>query len=98
MGKRSKKSPSRGVRRKGRRQQRRIRFREAMLPAFFLFMQQHRAELQRAHPRWTAVATVKELGKMWHRQPEQDKTKYKEQAAWLRSKAEEQPATRRGGN
>uniref|UniRef100_A0A8C4VAT7 HMG box domain-containing protein n=1 Tax=Falco tinnunculus TaxID=100819 RepID=A0A8C4VAT7_FALTI len=56
------------------------------LPPFFLFMAQHRPELQKSNPRWTAVKTVKKLGKMWHKQPEDNKERYKEQAAQLRRK------------
>lgn len=82
-------SPPRGVRRRQRRQQsKRVHFTMAKraLPAFFLFMAEHRPELQKSNPHWTAVETAKKLGKIWHSQPEKDKEMYKEQAARLRRK------------
>ena len=81
--------PPRGVRKRQRRRQRkRVSFTTAKqpLPPFFLFMAQHRPELQKSNPHWTAVATVKNLGKIWHKQPEKDKEMYKKQAAQLRKK------------
>uniref|UniRef100_A0A8C6ZDA7 High mobility group box 4 n=1 Tax=Nothoprocta perdicaria TaxID=30464 RepID=A0A8C6ZDA7_NOTPE len=74
--------PLRGVRRRQRKRQRKsLAPKKRPLPAFFLFAANHRPGLRECHPRWTAVETVKELGKMWHQQPEKDKTRYKEQAA-----------------
>uniref|UniRef100_A0A663MY25 HMG box domain-containing protein n=1 Tax=Athene cunicularia TaxID=194338 RepID=A0A663MY25_ATHCN len=54
------------------------------LSPFFLFMAQHRLELQKSKPHWTAVETAMKLGKMWHKQPEDDKEMYKKEAARLR--------------
>uniref|UniRef100_A0A8C8B5N9 HMG box domain-containing protein n=1 Tax=Otus sunia TaxID=257818 RepID=A0A8C8B5N9_9STRI len=76
-----------GVRKRQRRQQRRSgRFTTAkkQLPAFFLFMAQHRPKLQKSNPHRNAVETAMKLGKMWHKQPEKDKEMYKEEAARLR--------------
>lgn len=76
------------------RQRKRVRFATAKrpLPPFFLFMAQHRPGLQKSNPYWTAVETVKKLGKMWHKQPEKDKETYKEQAAQLRRKKQKRKA------
>uniref|UniRef100_A0A663EI03 HMG box domain-containing protein n=1 Tax=Aquila chrysaetos chrysaetos TaxID=223781 RepID=A0A663EI03_AQUCH len=79
--------PPREARKRQRtRQRKRVRFATAKqpLPPFFLFMAQHRPGLQKSNPSWTAVETVKKLGKMWHKQPVKDKEMYKEQAAQLR--------------
>nr|XP_010308757.1 PREDICTED: uncharacterized protein LOC104641714 [Balearica regulorum gibbericeps] len=81
--------PPRGVRKRQRRQRRkRVSFPSAKqaLPPFFLFMAQHRSQLQKSNPHWSVVETVKKLGKLWHKQPEDDKEMYKKQAARLRRK------------
>ncbi|XP_009469169.1 PREDICTED: high mobility group protein B2-like [Nipponia nippon] len=88
-------SPLRGVRKRQRGQQsKRVTFSRAKqpLPPFFLFMAQHRPQLQKSNPHWTVVETVKKLGKMWHKQPEEDKEMYKEQAARLRRKKQKRKA------
>lgn len=54
------------------------------LPAFFLFMEEHRPYLQRLNPHWTAAKTAIKLGEKWHSQPQSVKDRYKEQAARLR--------------
>ncbi|XP_010293970.1 PREDICTED: high mobility group protein B2-like [Phaethon lepturus] len=84
--------PPRGVRR--RQQKKRVSFGRAKqpLPAFFLFMAQHRPQLQKSNPQWTAVETAKTLGKLWHKQPEKDKEMYKEKAAQLRRRKQKRPA------
>ncbi|KAJ7427951.1 hypothetical protein WISP_02543 [Willisornis vidua] len=63
-----------------------VRFsgRSRPLPAFFLFMAQHRKELQSAHPNWTVVQMAKRLGKMWHKLPRKEKERYMEQAERLK--------------
>ncbi|XP_010085075.1 PREDICTED: high mobility group protein B2-like [Pterocles gutturalis] len=83
--------PPRGVRTGQRRQRKRVSFAtdKKPLPAFFLFMEQHRPELQQSNPHWTAAETAKRLGELWHHQPEQDKEMYKEQAAGLRRRNRE---------
>ncbi|XP_008943140.1 PREDICTED: uncharacterized protein LOC103777336 [Merops nubicus] len=65
----------RGVRRRQRRQRKTVTFTTAKqpLPPFFLFMAQHRAQLQKSNPHWTVVQTATKLGEMWHNQPERDK-------------------------
>nr|XP_009663846.1 PREDICTED: high mobility group protein B2-like [Struthio camelus australis] len=81
--------PLRGVRRQQRKRQRKRNSLTTMkqpLPAFFLFAAKHRPALRKSNPHWTAVETVKKLGKMWHEQPEKDKATYKRQAALLRRK------------
>uniref|UniRef100_A0A8B9PMN5 HMG box domain-containing protein n=1 Tax=Apteryx owenii TaxID=8824 RepID=A0A8B9PMN5_APTOW len=79
--------PLRGVRRQERKRQRNsLTTKKQPLPAFFLFTAKHRPELRKLNPHWTAVETVKKLGKMWHSQPEKDKAMYKQQAALLRRK------------
>nr|XP_013799779.1 PREDICTED: high mobility group protein B2-like [Apteryx mantelli mantelli] len=81
--------PLRGVRRRERKRQRKrnsLTTKKQPLPAFFLFTAKHRPELRKLNPHWTAVETVKKLGKMWHKQPEKDKAMYKQQAALLRRK------------
>lgn len=80
--------PLRGVmKRQRRRQRKKVSFsRLKSLPAFFLFMAEHRAQLQKSNPHWTAAETAKKLGKMWHKQPKKDKEMYKEQAERLRRK------------
>nr|XP_009477834.1 PREDICTED: high mobility group protein B2-like [Pelecanus crispus] len=87
--------PLRGVRKRQRRQQKkRVSFSTAKqpLPPFFLFMAQHRPQLQKSNPHWTVVETVKKLGKIWHKQPEEDKEMYKEQATCLRRKKQKRKA------
>ncbi|XP_071406147.1 high mobility group protein B2-like [Pithys albifrons albifrons] len=54
------------------------------LPAFFLFMAQHRKELRSAHPNWTVVQMAKRLGKMWHKLPIRIKEQYMEQVECLK--------------
>ncbi|XP_009082977.1 PREDICTED: high mobility group protein B1-like [Acanthisitta chloris] len=48
--------------------------------------QRHRKELQDANPHWTVAQTAKQMGRMWRNLPEEDKEKYREQAAQLREK------------
>lgn len=79
--------PLRGVRKRRRRKPRsrgRFSTTKQPLPAFFLFMAQHRPELQKSNPHWTAAETATKLGKRWHEQPEREKEMYKQQAARLR--------------
>lgn len=58
--------------------------RKRPLPAFFLFMEEHRPCLQRLNPHWTAAKTAIKLGELWHSQPEGVKEMYKQRAARLR--------------
>uniref|UniRef100_A0A8B9IR21 HMG box domain-containing protein n=1 Tax=Anser cygnoides TaxID=8845 RepID=A0A8B9IR21_ANSCY len=66
------------------------------LPAFFLFMAQHRPELRKSNPHWTAAETAMKLGKIWHEQPEVEKEMYKQQAARLRGQKQARKAQRSG--
>lgn len=79
--------PLRGVRKRRRRKPRgrgRFSTTKQPLPAFFLFMAEHRPELRKSNPHWTAAETATKLGKRWHEQPEREKEMYKQQAARLR--------------
>lgn len=79
----------RRVRKMQKKRPRKVRFNlvNKPLPAFFLFMAQHRLQLQKRKPHWTQVRIVKKLAEMWHHQPEKCKERYKDHAAWLREKA-----------
>uniref|UniRef100_A0A8V0YZV8 HMG box domain-containing protein n=1 Tax=Gallus gallus TaxID=9031 RepID=A0A8V0YZV8_CHICK len=63
------------------------------LPAFFLFMEEHRPYLQRLNPHWTAAKTAIKLGEKWHSQPQSVKDRYKEQA----HRCGQEPGTARKG-
>ncbi|XP_010140771.1 PREDICTED: high mobility group protein B2-like [Buceros rhinoceros silvestris] len=80
--------PLRGVRKTQKKRPRRVKFNvvNKPLPAFFLFMVQHRPRLQKRVPHWTQVMIVEKLAEMWHNQPEKRKEMYKDHAAWLRKK------------
>lgn len=91
--------PLRGARKRRRRKPRsRGRFSRTKqpLPAFFLFMAQHRPELRKSNPHWTAAETAMKLGKIWHEQPEGEKEMYKQQAARLRGQKQARKAQRSG--
>lgn len=69
---------TRSVRRRARSRKRRP------LPAFFLFMKDHRPQLKCNHPDWDVIQIAKRLGVMWHQQSCEDQEKYKKEAARLR--------------
>ncbi|XP_064491001.1 high mobility group protein B4 [Pseudopipra pipra] len=64
-----------------------VRFsgRSRPLPAFFLFMAQHRKSLQATNPRWTVVQMAKRMGKMWHKLPQRERERYMDQADRMKS-------------
>ncbi|XP_027759057.1 high mobility group protein B1-like [Empidonax traillii] len=50
------------------------------LPAFFLFMAQHRKSLQASYPNSTVVQMAKRMGRMWHKLPRREQERYMNQA------------------
>lgn len=97
--KKKKSNPLRGVRRvPNTRDRKKSRRTKKPLPAFFLFMADHRPALKKSNPRWTVVDVAKELGAMWHKQPEKDKDRYKQKAAQMRQKTQKKKETGMGGS
>lgn len=74
---------------KGRTQSKRRRQRQSAkqkpLPAFFLFMEDHRPQLRCENPHWTVVQMAKKLGAAWHQQTKAEKERYLKKAARLRN-------------
>uniref|UniRef100_A0A669PS39 HMG box domain-containing protein n=1 Tax=Phasianus colchicus TaxID=9054 RepID=A0A669PS39_PHACC len=63
-----------GVRPTQRKRTNNLRTPKKPLPAFFLFMEEHRPYMQRMNPHWTAAKTAMKLGEKWHSQPEGELT------------------------
>ncbi|XP_008055923.1 high mobility group protein B4 [Carlito syrichta] len=58
--------------------------------SFLLFCQDHYAQLKGEHPNWSVVEVAKATGKMWSSTMDMEKQSYKQRAAVLRAKYQEE--------